>query len=178
MLENLLQNIFFKTIIIPIILTLGSTGLESISALVKGSARGDYKYKLWIKEKRNGSENEVWPLPNQSIDNIAAGKIPDIVEIEPMFSFDLSEYGSLAINLIMGAFTVDITSLIDKQGSPVNVGGLLVIHVLLLIGILGALTWRYNASPNEIKRKRNSVLLAITLGFLAMFSAFLATSGT
>jgi hypothetical protein len=167
----IIQNIFVRVIIMPVIFAVLAAGLESVAALVKGKCRGQYKYRLWIRQQQSDKSTVLVPLLGQSLQS--ARTLSDVVAIEPMVSFDLADFGPLAVDLIVGAFAVDIASLSGAPANPVLIGYILTGHLLLLIVIVALLMLSHQASPEELSDKRNSAAAAILLGLLAMMLAFI-----
>lgn len=167
---TVLQNVFFKAIIIPIVLTIAAALLESATALVKGKCKGQYKYRAWIRQQQPDESTILVPLLGQSLETIRARK--DVVEIEPMVNFDLADFGSLGIDLIIGAFAVDVASLVDGRANPTITGYVLIGHLLMLIGIILFLMLSHLSTPREQSDKRSRAAAAIGLGLVAMMIAF------
>lgn len=168
----ILQNIFVKAIVVPIILAVAATLLEIASALVKGRCKEERKFRIWIRQEQADSSTTLVALLGQSLQDIRTRN--DVVDIETMVSFDIADFGSLGIDLIIGAFAVDIASLIDARGDPRVIGIVLVGHILLLTGIVIFLMLSHHDTPEEQKNKRIKVAIAIGLGLFAMIVAFLA----
>lgn len=89
-----------------------------------------------------------------------------------MISLDLSDFGTLGIDLIIGAFAVDIASLINKSSDSTLIGIVLLGHLCMLIGIVLFLALGHLASPEDKFEKRGRAAAAIGLGLLAMIIAF------
>ena len=168
-----MQNVLLKAIFIPFSLAFAAAALDLVSALVRGTSDGPYKFRLWIEQPPSSSHpKRVVPLLKQSLDDIQTRT--DVVDVDSAVSLDLANLGSVAINLIIAAFTVDITYLIDETGQPTSVGFVLLIHLLLLIGIVISLMLSEHVNPGEVNKKRIRVAFAIILGLMAMIAALLA----
>jgi len=164
---------FMTSVGVPTILTLASAILEVI---VKGISNDDEPYyRVWIEDT---NDNKI-RASDENITFIKNGN-SGLIEIEPKTSLkSISNFGSVAISLIIGAFTVDITSLLDEKGISKKIGGALLSHLLCLIAILLCLTtihqMSYVSQTNFKNYKGRWVLIAIILGFIAMMSAFFST---
>ena len=168
----ILQNVFVKAIVIPILFACAAALLESTAALVKGRSRGDRKFRVWIREQQEGSSSVISPMLGQSL--AAIRKREDIVDIDPMVSLDVADFASLGLDLVIGAFAIDVASLLDVQGDPIMIGYVLVGHVFALIGIILFVMLNQLARPDEQKMKRIRATIAIGLGLVAMMISFLA----
>lgn len=82
------------SIAIPLVFTLCSALLETISSLVSGVGSENYKYKIWVKEQDNGEEI-IRSIPKQSINSIQSNN--NIIDIESMFFLDIVSFKSLGI---------------------------------------------------------------------------------
>lgn len=172
--ETFLQNVLLKAILIPFSLAFASAALDLTSALVRGRGQGAYKFRLWIELPTSSSHpKRIVPLLNQSLDDIQTRT--DVIDVDCTVNFDLANLGSVAINLIIAAFTVDITILIEETSQPKSVGFVLLIHLLLLIGIVISLMFSEHTNPKEINQKRISVAFAILFGLAAMIAALFAS---
>jgi len=164
------QNIFVKAIAVPVILAVAAALLEATSALVRGKSKGQYKYRVWIRQQQPDNTSTIVPLLGQSLQSLP--KLRNLVEVEQMVNFDIADFGSLGIDLIIGAFAVDVASLIDVRSNPTVSGYVLIAHLLMLIGIVMFIMLSQLATPEELTAKRTRVAVAIGLGLLAMMTAF------
>ncbi len=169
---EILQNTFVKAIVVPIILAIAATLLEAASALVKGKCKGQQKFRIWVKQKEPDNNVIIVPILGQTLQTIQKRK--DIVDVETMVNFDLADFGTLGIDLIIGAFAVDVASLINTKSNTILIGYILIGHVLMLIGIVLFLALGHLASPEEQSEKRGRAAVAISLGLVAMMIAFFA----
>jgi len=169
---TILQNVFIKTVVVPIVLACGAALLESAAALVKGRSKGPFKFRLWIRQQYDDGSIVIVPLLGQSLKAICVRD--DIVDIDPMVNFDVAEFASLGIDLVVAAFSVDVVSLIQSQGDTTMIGYVLIAHVFALIGIVLFTMLNQLASPEEQGVKRIRAMIAIGLGMVAMMISFLA----
>ena len=123
----ILQNVFVRAIIVPIVLACAAALLECIATLAKGRSKGQYKFRVWIEQKLDDGTTRPVPLHGQSIGAIHARD--DIVDIEPMVNFDVANFASLGIDLVVGAFAVDIASLIQAQSDMTITGYVLIVQL-------------------------------------------------
>ncbi|MFW9917282.1 MAG: hypothetical protein ACFFGZ_16880, partial [Candidatus Thorarchaeota archaeon] len=141
--------------------------------LVKGKRSGQMRYMAWLR-KQNGSGNETFVrLPDQSLEDIRSNK--EIVEIDLMVSFEIADFTSIGISMVIGAFAVDIATLVNATGNPVITGYLLFGHLMMLIGILLSTMLSKLVPPQDNTNKNVKSGVAISLGILAMMLAFFAT---
>lgn len=168
----ILQNTFVKAIIIPILFALAAALFESTAALVKGRGKGEYKFRVWIRQQHQNGNVTISPMLGQSL--AVVRKRLDIVDIDSMASFDVGDFASLGVDLVVGAFAVDIASLISAQGDPTRIGYVLVMHIFALIGIIMFVMLNQLAGPDEQKPRRVRASVAIGLGLVAMMISFLA----
>jgi hypothetical protein len=192
--HGLLSNVFVTSILVPLILTGISTVLEYSSALVKGKASQDRIYRVWIQESNPNSATalpsssnrsstttnpnvasapKVEPYSPRSIDFLYSRS--DFTHIEPLISHQWSDFSSVAINLIVGAFAVDIASLLSPNSNSFLTAFIILGHLTVLGAIFLLLTSNNLTEPSQIKTKNKYVMLAIILGLIAMIIAFLAT---
>jgi hypothetical protein len=169
-LQEILQNTFVKSIFIPILLTCASALLEITSVLVKGKSQGKNRYRIWIQQKQADGSKLTIAIPHQSIDQIAGQS--DVVEIEQMVSLDVTDFRSLGINLMLGAFSVDIASLMEKPTNPRMTGFVLFGHLLMLIGVLFFTILGQLIPPEDESTRKRHTLSSIVLGLVAMIVAF------
>jgi len=163
----LLQNIFVKAIIIPVVLAVAAALLELICGLAKGKSDGQRKFRVWTQKQEN---NGTIPISHQNLDDIRKNK--NIVDIELMVNVDITNFSMVAIDLIIGAFAVDITSLINTSTVPTIIGYVLIAHLMMLIGIVLFLMLSTSVPPEAHTLRKIEALIAIGLGVLAMMIAF------
>jgi hypothetical protein len=194
--HGILGNVFVTSILVPLILTGISTVLEYSSALVKGKANKDRIYRVWIQETpvNPGSATALssGSTGNSTTANSAVASVPriepysprsidflysrsDFIHVEPLISHEWSDFSSVAINLIVGAFAVDITSLLSPNSNSFLTAFVILGHLTVLGAIFLLLTSSNLTEPSQMKRKNKYVMLAIILGLIAMVIAFLAT---
>jgi|GEM_PF-7030885 len=179
---EILSNSFFKSIFIPILLALLSALLEYTLGLAKGRSNQNSQYRVWVKEQDSNTPRSYI----KSLNFIRSEN--NFIHVENLISPEWSEFGSVANSLIIGAFAVDITSLIDfhsinqtnsnvlvNQTSPILIGVILLIHLFLLLLISLFLILNNQTSPLQQSQKNNYVKLAILSGLIAMFLAYFAT---
>jgi hypothetical protein len=171
---TILQNLFFRAILVPILLTIAAALLETAANLAKGRSIGQYKYRIWARQKQADGSDTLVSLRNLSLETILESYRTTVVNIEQMVSFDVAEYGSLGIELMIGAFAVDIVSLINASCDPTITGYILIGHLLSLIGVVLFVMLNHLASPEEQSSKRIRALISISLGMSAMMIAFFA----
>jgi hypothetical protein len=167
---DFIRNPFVKSIIFPIIFAVTGAILEAITALVKGKCNGNRKYRIWVREAESEASALAVPLLNQSIDTIRTHN--NIVEIEQMVNFDISDFGGIGIKLIIGAYAIDIISLVGTQSDPNTISILLLVHLFFLMGIVYFIMNRHLASPEQLNLKRNRAAFSIGLGIFAMAITF------
>lgn len=168
----LLGNPFFKAVVVPVFLALAAALLEASAALVRGKVRGSHKFRVWINQAQPDKSMSVVPLQGQSLHALRA--MDGVVDIDDMVSFDLAAFGTVGIDLIIGTFAVDITTLIDGQGNSVKLGYLVFAHLMMLVGIVMFLMLANLAGPHELKSKRVRAGVAVGLGLIAMMTSFMA----
>lgn len=166
----ILQNTFVKAIIVPIILAFVAASAEAICALVKGRSKGQYRFRVWIRQQQEDSTSVV-ALHNQSLETIR--ERDDVVDIDSMASFNIADFSTVGIDLAIGAFAVDVASLIEGRGNSTIITYLLVAHLGLLLGTMGFVMASQLSPPDDEKARRYSSLIAILIGLAAMILAFL-----
>jgi len=170
--KDILQDPIVRAITIPIIFALAAALFESTAALVKGRSKGDYKFRIWVRQDDGNGHSTIAAVQGQSISSIL--RHTDIVDIDSMVSFDLADFATLGIDLVVGAFAIDVASLLSSDVSPTSIGLALVMHVFALIGIIMFVMLTQLANPTEVKTKRIRASVAIGLGLIAMMISFLA----
>jgi hypothetical protein len=194
-LQSLIHNIFFISVGVPVMLTLGAAFLEIVTSLAKGRCRGDGKYLVWIEvsspqqipasssssttQGRVQVIKKLQQYPNLTINEIRQRSREKIVEIETLCSISITEFNTIGIDLIIGAFSVDIAFML-AHGTNASVqvedlsklGSIVFLHLLFLIGILSSVAFAKNAAPDEEKLKGRSSFAAIILGLCSMIAAF------
>jgi hypothetical protein len=194
--QGFFQDSFVKSIIIPLVLTIASTGMEYLSALPKGKASKDRIYRVWIPETNSSSSSNLTSSSTTSATLSSAVINPpdlqhftpraidflhsrsDFTHVETLITKEFSDFGSVAINLIIGAFAVDITSLLDANNTSTITGVVILVHLLFLIAILGCLLLNNMTEPINTAEKNRYVKLAILFGLIAMTIAFFVISPT
>lgn len=163
---------------VPVLLSVAAVLFQLASALVKGKKKGEYKFRIWIKQPQQDGSSNIVPLLGQSLESVRLRN--DIVDVDIMSSFDIADFSSIGISLVIGAFSVDIASLIANKGNPIIIGYVVLGHLFLLIGVLLFVMLCHMTEPKVIGVESKSLLLkrsraitAIGLGFLAMMTAFL-----
>jgi hypothetical protein len=172
LLMEIIQNSFFRSIIIPILFTFAAALFDSTTALVKGRCKGIYKYRAWVRQEHRNGHVTISPMMGQSLATVRERS--DIVDIDTMVNFDIADFGSVGVDLIVGSFAVDIASLLRAQNDPTRIGYILIMHLFSLIGILMFLMLSQLSGPDEQKSKRILSSIAIGLGIVAMMVSFLA----
>jgi hypothetical protein len=170
---RILQNPFIRSIIIPILFVLAATLFESSAALVKGICNGEYKFRVWIRQRHRNGVDTISPMMGQSIVNVRNRS--DIVDLDRMVMFDIAEFASLGIKLIIGAFAIDVAALINASSSsssnfvvPSSIAVVLFFHLFALVGILTFVMLSYLSGPDKQNRKRKISWAAIGLGVVSM----------
>ncbi|MEW6030420.1 MAG: hypothetical protein ACOYZ8_08010 [Chloroflexota bacterium] len=175
--ETLFQNIFVRTIIVPLLLTIFTALLEYQLKIMNGKGNGDYRYTAWVQQKEIDGSIRIVPYPQQSlekiIDDVKRRKIR-LVGIDSMFIPSFMEFGTLALNLVMGAMAVDIASLLSVNNNRGVTGGLIVAHIGMLITVQLLLTTSSMKSPIKSIASEFQAIIAIALGFVAMAITFFA----
>jgi hypothetical protein len=167
-LTTILQSPFLKSVVIPILLAFLAALLQCMTLLIRGRSKGQYKFRLWVKQGR-GKSTTLMPVPHQRIQDIRNHK--QAVDIERMPSLDWGDFTSVGIDLILGAFAVDIVSLTGGQKNSILTPYLLFIHLLMLVGVLLFLMLGQVAPPEDRQRKTTTVM-ATVLGTVAMMLSF------
>lgn len=170
-LEVLLQDQLVKVIVIPIMLAIFSVLVEQAPKLAKGWGQGRYKYKVWMRQPSSAGQKTFFSVDRQSFEDVVRMQ-RSVIDVEQMTSFSISEFSSVAINLIVSTFAVDIAAITNPSSEPINVAALLTIHLVLLAGVIIFLIAAQRAHPEDGKTRRNWTILAIILSFIAIMSAF------
>ena len=168
----ILQNVFVKAIIVPVLLALAAAILETTVALVRGISKDESKYFAWVEKQNSDGTSRIIRVTDQTFTDLQSRQ--DVLEIEQMVSFDVANFSTLGLDLVVGAFAVDVASLINATGNTTTVGFVLTGHFLMLIGILLFTVLNQLTSPNDLSTKRVRALISIGLGILAMMLAFFA----
>jgi hypothetical protein len=172
----LAQNTFVRAIVLPTILTLCTAVLEYQIKIVKGKGDGRYRYIAWVREATEDGGMRLVPYPHQSLAKIFNHNrfFRNLVDVQPMFTFQIAEFGSLAVNLAIGALAVDIVSLFDVANRQSDTAMIIVFHILMLVVIELMLIQSQITSPERIIARELQSLAAIIFGFSAMALAFFA----
>jgi hypothetical protein len=170
--QEIFQNTFFRSIFIPIILTCASALLEIISMLVKGKSNGGNRYRVWVQQDQPDGTKFTIAIPHQSIDQISGRS--GIVEIEQMVNLDVTDFKALGINLMLGAFSVNIASLVGNPTTtnPRMTGFVLFGQLLLLVGVLLFTILCYLVPPENNSLRKRYISASILLGLIAMMISF------
>lgn len=161
---ELFENLFVKAIVVPLVITLTSAILEIAPLMIHGTtSRGESKYVVWLAKGRSRKTD-------QTIADIRATK--EVIDIDKMTGFHVTNFRSLPINLVMAAFTVDISALVNNQNNGAVSGYIFMGHLFLLVTIIILCLYRESISPQEAKKRAFHSLLPIIVGFLAMITAF------
>ncbi len=134
-------------------------------------AQGEHKYRVWIRKKMADGISMDSSMSHHSVEDIQKST-DKIIDLEPMASFDIAEFGSLPINLIISAFAIFVSSLSASNSTlmqhPEQVGLILVVLVLILISILNFLATNKGASPDDFGARKSRTIMCIFLGTCAM----------
>jgi hypothetical protein len=173
----LFENTFVRTIVIPLLLTIFTALVEYQLKLVNGRADGKFEYVAWIRQKELDGSNRIVPRPQQSlekiIDDVKSNRYR-LVKVEQMFSFKLSEFNSLAIDLVIGALAVDIASLFNTVNRQENIAGIIVAHIGMMVTVQLLLIQSQKTHFQKVLIREFLAFFAISVGFLAMVIAFIA----
>lgn len=169
---GILRNPFFRTIIVPILLACVAALLQSAVALVRGKSKGKHRFRVWIRQAVEDGGSVIVPLFGQSVDMIRARN--DVVDIDRMVTFDVGEFASVGIDLVIAAFATDIVSVIGTEGDQALTGYVLLAHVFMLVGIVLFTMLAQLAGPEEEGVRRTRSAIAIGLGMMAAMLSFLA----
>ena len=163
--------LFLKAILLPVFFAFVAAALEATSSLVKGLSDGENKFKVWLDEiQARGSHHET-AKQNLSIEDIR--ELDNVIDIEPMASFDYPQFAPVGIDLMVGALCIDVIALIDINGNIKSGGWAVVLgHIFMLVGVIFYYNKNLAVSPKKVKEKEYYSKLAIALGIAAMMSAF------
>ncbi len=167
------QNSVTQVLVIPIILALISAFFSLLPELARGVSIGGKNYRLWVKQQGRGS-GSLSPVSQQSLGDIRRNflTINTINDIEQLVRVEFCEFAYVGLDLIIGAFTIDLILLIKNSTAAAYVGARFILHLIFLSMIICLLIIRNYKSSDQNKDKTKLTLFAIILGVVAIAISF------
>jgi|GEM_PF-6572662 len=176
--KELLGNLFIRSIVIPIFLALTVAYLKPTVDLVKGRMKqcsGDpqdhCKFRIWVGA--NGRP-PYRPITDQSIRHIVQTHKLDTVAIQPLPDFSFGELATVGLDLLVGAFAIDLASLIASNPTQVSLFPMIfMLHLVLFVPIILVQMLNHLDSPGLSQARNRRAVISLGLGLVAMMTAFM-----
>jgi len=160
----------FAAIVVPIIIVFMAGLVEFVTSW---STKGRSKYPLRIWTSEVGDEEWRWePADVDRLVTLQEHK--EIQHIEPTVRFSIASFSSLGLDLVMGAYAIDVASLIQNEGAPTYLGIAVIVQLVMLIAVVCCMQINQSTPPYQPVSGKLSALGAIFFGLVAMMSSFLA----
>ncbi len=182
-LQTILENPVLRGIAFPLVFTGLDVFANFTIARFRGVASGDSKFEIWADPGNNGN---VWEVTSPASLESLRKRMNDedendnIVDIDVLPRRNIEYFGSVAIDLFLGAvsivfisFLTAIFNLVESQSKAVIAMCFLVLLLPIWFAIEYCLQQCLTTSPQHERTKNSLALTAILFGLAAMVMAAL-----